>query len=280
MGNYLIKFLAFLIITSAFYSCREDVSLNSPEGLVIILKADDLGEVDANWSRFIQKLIDDSISAGIGVISKNVSKVALTEIRRISNIKQKNGYPVVEFWNHGYDHKDLKPHDEQTEFFNTNFNYQHAHFNLAQHFFTDSLHMTSHSFGAPHNRTQLITENVIEQFPEINVWQNYGRTEKYRHTGWKDPKYKVIHDTDQRIILSIDYLSLHNLNIGDIEKNYAIDSKKPYIVIQIHPAAWNDEIFQKFETIVQFYKQSHRATFMTPYQYYQFLHKKVNVADN
>ncbi len=280
MGKYLIIFFLTFLLSALLVSCREDVSLNSPDGLVVILKADDLGEVDANWSRFIQKLIDDSICAGIGVISNNVSNVAITEIQRINNIKQKNGYPVVEFWNHGFDHKDLKPHDEQTEFFNTNFNYQHAHFNLAQHFFTDSLHITSHTFGAPHNRTQLITEKVIEKFSEINVWQNYGKTEKYSHTDWKDPKYNVIHDTDQRIILSIDYLSLHNLNIGDIEKNYAIDSKKPYIVIQIHPAAWNDEIFQKFETIVQFYKQSHRATFMTPNQYYQFLHKKVNVADN
>ncbi|MEI6752311.1 MAG: hypothetical protein WCK78_04005 [Paludibacter sp.] len=239
-----------------------------------------MGVIDANWYKFIQKLIDDSICAGIGVISKNVSNASAAEIQRITNIKQKNGYPAVEFWNHGYDHKDLKPHDEQTEFFNTNLNYQHSHINLAQHFFTDSLHITSHTFGAPHNRTQLITENVIEQFPEINVWQHYGRTEKYDHSGWKDPKYRVIHDTDQRIILSIDYLSLRSFNIDDMVKNYDEDRKKPYIIIQIHPAAWNDEIFQKFESIVQFYKQSHRATFMTPYQYYQFLHKKVNVADN
>ena len=280
MGKYLIIFFLIFLLSATIVSCREDVSLNSPDGLVVILKADDLGVIDANWYKFIQKLIDDSICAGIGVISKNVSNASAAEIQRITNIKQKNGYPAVEFWNHGYDHKDLKPHDEQTEFFNTNLNYQHSHINLAQHFFTDSLHITSHTFGAPHNRTQLITENVIEQFPEINVWQHYGRTEKYDHSGWKDPKYRVIHDTDQRIILSIDYLSLRSFNIDDMVKNYDEDRKKPYIIIQIHPAAWNDEIFQKFESIVQFYKQSHRATFMTPYQYYQYLHKKVNVADN
>lgn len=274
-----IYLLIIIILSIFFVSCREDVSLNSPNGLVVILKADDLGDTTQNWNRFIKILIDDSINAGIGVISRNVGINSVSEIRRISTVKQKNGYPIVEFWNHGYDHKSLKPNDEQTEFYNTNFNYQHSHVSLAQHFFSDTLHLTSHSFGAPHNRTQLLTQDVVEKFPEINVWQHYGKTEKYNHSGWKDPKYKVIHETDKHLVLSIDYISYKRFNINDMMKNYNNDSKKPYIVIQIHPAAWDNETFEKFENIVHFYKESHRATFMTPYQYYNFLHTKNNSAE-
>ncbi len=276
-GNFKNTILVSICLLSGLLvSCKDDVSLNSPNGLVVILKADDMGDVGGNWNRFIQILVDDSICAGIGVISKNVHESSIPEIQKIANIKQKNGYPVVEFWNHGYDHIDLKPNSEITEFYNTDYNYQRTHFRLAQHFFSDTLHITSHSFGAPHNRTKLITEGIIESFPEINVWQHYGKIEQYTHTGWKDPKLRVIQETDKRIILSIDYLSLKSFNVESFEKNYINDNKKPYIIIQIHPATWNEEIFVKFENLIQFYKQSeHHATFMTPYQYYESMHKKL-----
>ena len=276
-GNFKNTILVSICLLSGLLvSCKEDVSLNSPNGLVVILKADDMGDVEGNWHRFIQILVDDSICAGIGVISKNVHESSIPEIQKIANIKQKNGFPVVEFWNHGYDHLDLKANSEITEFYNTDYNYQHTHIRLAQHFFSDTLHLTGHSFGAPHNRTKLITEGIIESFPEIKVWQHYGKIEQYTHTGWKDPKLRVIQETDNRIILSIDYLSLKSFNVESFEKNYSNDNKKPYIIIQIHPAAWNEEIFVKFESLIQFYKQSeHHATFMTPYQYYESMHNKL-----
>ena len=270
-----IKYILFsLIITSIFISCVDNVSQNQTKPLIIILKADDLGDITANWNRFIKKLIDDSICAGIGVISKNVDEIFIPEIQRISTINQVDGFPVVEFWNHGYDHLSLKMNDEETEFLNTNYDYQYNHFQLAQHFFSDSLHITSHSFGAPNNRSDSKTDSIIKNFPEINVWQQYSKLEHYNRKVWKNPKYKIINNTDQHIILSIDYLSLKNLNVSDFEKNFINDTKKPYIVIQIHPAIWDSAAFEDFENIVQFYKKSHKARFMTPYQYYNYLHNQ------
>lgn len=270
-----IRISLILIIVTFSISCRENVLSNSANGLVVILKADDLGDTTRNWNRFIKILNDDSICAGIGVITKNVHKSTVSEIQKISNINQSNGFPVVEFWNHGYDHINLKEKDAVTEFYNTDFKYQQKHFSIAQHFFSDTLHLTSHSFGAPHNRTTYLTETVIQSFPEINVWQHYSKIENYKLTGWKDPKFTIIHETDKHIILSIDYLSLMKINLEDFFNNYAKDNMKPYLLIQIHPANWDEATFEKFETLVAFYKLKH-ATFMTPYQYYQFLHKKQN----
>ena len=268
----LINLILTVCVVFVLYSCKENVSLNAPDGLVVILKADDMGDTTPKWNRFIKALNDDSICCGIGIISKNVHSHSIPAIKEIANLKQKNGYPVIEFWNHGYDHFESKT-DNKREFYYTSFEYQLEHMAKAQWFFKDSLLLTSHTFGAPYNRTTLLTESSIKHFPEINIWLQFGVTEHYPNSRWKDPKYKVINEIDKRIILSVDYLSLWILNIEEFEHNYEQDMKKPYIIIQIHPAVWSDEIFQKFDSMVHFYKEKHRAIFMTPYQYYEYLHR-------
>jgi len=274
-GSLRISCIFFLlIITFIFISCSDNEYLHQKKGLIVILKADDLGDTTANWNRFVKKLIDDSICAGIGIISKNVHESSIPELQRISTISQADGSPVVEFWNHGYDHLNLKQNDQKTEFLNTGSDYQYTHFKLAQHFFSDSLHITCHAFGAPHNRSDSKTDSVISNFPEINVWQQYTKLERHHKGTWKDPKYEIINNTDQHIVLSIDYLSLKSLNAPDFEKRFTIDDKKPYLLIQIHPAIWNNAMFENFENLVQFYKKRHKARFMTPYQYYNYLHKQ------
>jgi len=267
-----IRYIFFLVvIIFIFMSCSDDVYLHQTKGLVVILKADDLGDTTANWNRFIKRLIDDSICAGIGVISKNVHESSIPELQRISTLNQEDGSPLVEFWNHGYDHINLKGNDQKTEFFNTTSDYQYKHLQLSQHFFEESLHITSHAFGAPHNRSDSKTDSIINNFPEINVWQQYSKLERYNRKVWKDPKYRIINNTDEHIVLTIDYLSLQSLKASDFEKNFKNDNKKPYILIQIHPAIWNNAMFENFENLVQFYKKKHKALFMTPYQYYNYL---------
>ena len=93
-------------------------------------------ETTPNWNKFIQVVIDKEICASIGIISKPLSsKNSISEIRRISKIKQKNNFPVIEFWNHGYDHS---KNGNKTEFYGTDFNYQLSHIQKSQDFFIDS----------------------------------------------------------------------------------------------------------------------------------------------
>ena len=265
-----------IILISNFFicSCTEDISQNAPNGLVVILKADDLGETTANWNRFMKIIEDDSICAGIGVIANNVkTESSKIEIQRESALKQKNNFSIIEFWNHGYDHSKIRG---KTEFDGTDFDFQMNHIQKAQKFFTDSLHLSSHCFGAPFNRTTHITDEVLKSFPEINIWQCYEDIEKQHHSEWKDPDKKIIKSEDQHILLNVNYLYYHGFPIDNILNNYEKDKNKPYILIQIHPAVWNDKNFDSFEKLIHFYKTNKRATFMTPYQYYQFLHKHYN----
>src|SRR5882757_9713809 len=69
---------------------------------VIIIKADDLGDVGpntSNWSKFMKIVIDSNICASIGVISNTVSNPS--QIKTYAALTQTNSMsPVFEFWNH------------------------------------------------------------------------------------------------------------------------------------------------------------------------------------
>jgi hypothetical protein len=252
--------------------------LNAPNGLVVIIKADDLGDTTANWNRFMKIVVDNNICAGVGVIAGRVTtEGSKAEIRRVFQFKQENGFSAIEFWNHGYDHSKI---NGVTEFSSSDTDAQANHIQLSQSFLFENLNTTCHTFGAPFNRTSGVTSSALKNSPEINVWLCYQSNEKHYLSEWKDPNKKVINKTDQHIILNTDYLYLYDFPIGVIINNYDRDKDKPYILIQIHPAKWDDSKFSRFEKLIHFYKDKHLATFMTPYQYYKYLHREYTPDEN
>ena len=271
-GKIFFSFAVLIFALLFFCSCQEDVSLNSPNGLIVIIKADDLGDTTTNWNRFMKVVSDYEICASVGIISRNVTTTgSISEIQRISSLQQPNKFPIIEFWNHGYDHWQS---NTKHEFQGTEYGLQLNHLELAQNFFSKRLKTTSHTFSAPFNRTSIETATALLNFPEINIWMCYEKTENQYQNEWRDPNKKVINISDQHIILNVDYLYVKNFPSEKIMNNYNQDRKNPYILIQIHPAVWDDESFRKFEKIIRFYKDGNRAFFMTPYQFYQNLHRK------
>ncbi len=268
------KNVYFIILSCLFISigsCKDNLSLNSPNGLVVILKADDLGDTTANWNRFIRIIKDNNICASIGVIPARVRKESSkSEIQRISGLKRENNFPVIEFWNHGHTHSKDKG---ITEFSGGDMISQMNHIQLTQQFLNEILQHSSHTFGAPFNRSSGVTSSALVNSPEINVWFSYQDNEKHFLPDWVDPDKKVVNDYDQHILLNVHYLFLHDLSIGQVIDNYKNDKEKPYIVIQVHPEFWNESKFHKFEKLIHFYKDKQLATFMTPYQYFKSLHK-------
>jgi len=266
---FIIIFLNVLFIQS----CRDDISLNAPNGLIVILKADDYGEASENWNRFIKMIIDDSINANIGVIPRNVkTSSSISDIRRISNLKNSKNSPIIEFWAHGYDHSYT---GKIPEFQTNNLDYQIDHIKKAQSFFSDTLNISNNTFSTPFNSSSINTYFALKKFPEINIWMCYQENENQFHTEWKDPNLHVIKKSDKNILLNITYTSLGKFTPSNIMNNFEIDKKRAYIIIQIHPAFWNDEIFVDFEKLIYFYKTK-KAIFMTPNQYLNYLHKMDN----
>jgi len=276
MHEYLLSILVFCF-SASMSSCSDNVTLNSPNGLVVIFKADDLGDTTANWNRFMKIVIDNNICAGVGVIPGRVTtEGSKSEIRRIHELKRWSKFPFIEFWNHGYDHSKI---NGITEFSGSDTNAQINHIELSQNFLLYNLNSTCHTFGAPFNRTSGVTSSALINFPEINVWLCYQNNEKHFLSEWKDPNKKVINQTDRHIILNTDYLYLNDFPIGNIINNYERDKDKPYVLIQIHPAKWDDSKFVQFEKLIHFYKDRHLATFMTPYQYFKYLHKEYTLSE-
>lgn len=269
--------LSLLVLSIFINSCSDELSVKYSNLPIVIIKADDLMDTTPNWNRFMKIVDENQICAGIGVISKQLStKNSISEIRRLSKIKQSNNFAVFEFWNHGFDHS---KNGKETEFYGTNLEYQLNHIQKSQDFFIDSLQCISHSFGAPFNKTTSETASALKRYPDINVWMCYQKIEKEENNKWKDPKKKAIYSLDRFIILDVDYLYLMDFSIDNIKKNYDHDKTKPYILIQIHPERWNNKSFENFKKLIRFYKDQKRAVFMTPYQYYEFLHEKINAQD-
>ena len=269
----ILFFLTILSVCTLITSCTDNYPTNSPLGMIVILKADDLGDTTANWNRFISIVETKRISAGIGVIAQKItSQSAISEIKRITKIKQANQFPVIEFWNHGLDHIKRKGKGEFVE----SRSLQTERLIKSQKIIKKNSLLTSRSFGAPFNITTSTTADALESTPEINVWQCYQIHEKQDNPTWKDPKKSQISANDKHILLDVDYASVNNFDENKMIENFEKDKKKPYLLIQIHPNVWHEKHFQRFERLIDFYKNKN-ITFMTPYQYYEYLHGNENL---
>lgn len=264
-----IKVLLIILLTSSFVYCKEETTTYDP-GLIVILKADDLGDMTPNWERFMHIIFKDSICGSIGIIADKVkNESTLEEIRKISEYKQGNNFPVIEFWNHGFSH--IK-NNNGTEFDGSTSEFQTNHLQMAQEFMNEKLRIQCHTFGAPYNRTDKNTLKALHNCPEICVWFCLNKLEKEEKKGWKNPDDHNSGSDDNKILLDIDYYFYKIFPVDKMLNNYQKDQLKPYIVIQVHPLMWKDKNFEDFEKLIKFYK-NRKTTFMTPYQYYQYLNE-------
>jgi hypothetical protein len=86
---------------------RKSSSVRESSGPVIIFKADDLGEMSTGWVTFMDTVEGQHIRVGIGVTSSIMTTSTTIDQVKTRMAQQYNNKPVFEFWNHGYDHKQL-----------------------------------------------------------------------------------------------------------------------------------------------------------------------------
>lgn len=262
---YILIILAAVLTTS----CKDDVIINNDK-LVVIIKADDYSDYSPNWQHFFSMLKENDISAGAGVITALTESnyQSIVKIRELSQLKRTDGKPLIEFWNHGYDHAgiDGKSH----EFCNTNIYIQELHFKLSQKFFSDSLRFISRTFSAPFNRTNSITIHALASYPEIHTIMRYHSHEKYSiKRPWVDPNKKKVKAGD-KVCLNITFQKVYNLPLNDVINYFNTDKKESYLVIQIHPLTWKEDDFTDFQKMIDFLKAKN-VIFMTPEEYYEYL---------
>jgi len=261
--RYLLLFLTVLIL----FSCESGIYKSDPS-LIVILKADDLGNFTPNWERFAQVVQSNDINASIGIIASKVTDhFSVLKIKELATATSSKGVPIFEFWNHGYDHAG---NDVTTEFSGTSVDYQIEHIRKAQQFFLDSLNIQCKTFSSPFNKTTKVTYEALKNFPEINVVMTYRKSELTDTGDWLDVSKNNLKISNQKIRLHIQFESLMQVPFYKIKKDAKEISGNRYVVIQFHPNNWNDNDFLTFQKMIDLFKKKN-AQFMTPQQYYNYL---------
>lgn len=267
----LIIITVILCINSA---CKEIKIIDeNPElisqPLFILIKADDFDQATERWDKFIELARDEDIPINIGVISKDINHKTILKMREYALLRQKrNAKPLIEFWNHGYDHSkngDIK------EFSGTPLQQQYEHIRKVQLFFSDSIGLICHSFGAPYNALSNETFLVLREFSEIKVIFGLSLRKNSNNSEWLDLKNENTSIENRRLYLSIDYDSANSFPSDSATKiinSYTQYSQNPYVIIQVHPRIWKDEDLNNFKQLIRFLKQKN-TEFMTSYSYWE-----------
>lgn len=257
-------FFAFIFI---LISCNPDNLIYS-DHTIIIIKADDLGNMTNNWQNFISKSVENDVPVSIGVIASHMTDDSTKiKVRNLSKLRSKTGNLLLEFWNHGYDHS----RDNNVEEFRIpNLAYQIDHIKRSQVFFKDSLGIESTTFSTPFNESSDTTFEALKHFPEIKIWMCYQRKEKQFHTSWIDPDFNVLKPTENQILLNVRIQAVFHLPLIMLKRIVDSNTHPPYLIIQIHPNTWEDHDFEDYQTMIDYLKQK-KFIFMTPQQYYLYL---------
>lgn len=259
----------FLFTIFMLLSCESDIYRNSPS-MVVIIKADDLGNMTSNWERFIQNVEDNNICASIGIISSQVTdRKSIIDIKEVAEHKQSNGFPIIEFWNHGFDHFG---NNSMTEFWGTSKEYQIEHIKKAQEFIFDSLDIQCTTFSSPFNRTSAETYEALNIFPEIKIIMTHRKSEIFEKNSWIEVKRKHGKMNVSKLRLQVQFQSVYDVPFSEIKKNINKIPLDGYLVVQIHPNAWDESDFSTFQEMIDFFKKK-QVQFMTPQQYYKYLQK-------
>ena len=223
----------------------------------IVLKLDDLvhtggKKVPVAWIRVADYLRGRNIQCAMGIICDSLEDDApeFTDW-----IKAQHDGGLIEFWNHGFDHKEWVENGVTVqEFKGSGYDLQRDHFAHAQALAVQKLGFPLTTFGAPFNATDDSTVKVLEDTPEITVWL-------YGDTG--HPAGKLVMDRVGDVNIEN---PLFVPSLARFIEGYNRYPDREYFVIQGHAAQWDAARFDQFTKIVDFLV-SQKAIFITPSEF-------------
>lgn len=225
----------------------------------VVLKLDDLvvhkGSPDGvhpAWKRIADLVRERKIKATFGIICNSLEG---DQPRYFQWIKEQHASGRIEFWCHGYDHKQWTA-DGATlqEFKGTSFEHQRDALQKSERLAKEKLGFPLAAFGAGYNAIDENTVRALEAVPEITVWL-YGNS--------KSPAGKLVLDRVGPVNIE------QPTFVPDVEKfkaGYSRYPRRDYFVIQGHPTQWNEERFAQFVRILDFLTEQ-GAVFTTPSEY-------------
>jgi len=227
----------------------------------IMLKLDDLEEWNGNirpgWQRVVDFLKERHLKANIGIISNALRG----NPKFVQWIKDQQATGLIEFWNHGFDHRQWQMDGKTVEEFKDDgYDLQKAHMTQCEQLSHDELGAAYDTFGAPFNATDADTVKVLQEDPNIKIWL-YGDAQ--------DPAGKIVLDrVDAANIEQPTFEPNYRLFV----KGYAANPDRDFFVIQGHPWSWTHPgRWENFVKIIDFLT-TQGAIFTTPTEYCQLKH--------
>lgn len=216
---------------------------------VIILKLDDMTQrgakkgqaVSWRWQKLVDILEKENIKANLGIIGKTFEKDN-SKFNEWLKEQDKKGY--VEFWNHGYTHKELPREGNKRRCeFTASVAEQVATLKKTQQITKEKTGIELQAFGAPFNVTNTDTEKALGEFPEITVWF-FGSN-----------KTKTSKKLSLKRIVNLEHPTMNPSASGLISDYDHRGKFEKYLVLQGHPNAWNDKRFEEFTKAIAFLKE-------------------------
>lgn len=230
--------------------------------LKVILKLDDLGVLNSVFaaSPTYDYLIANNIKAGAGAIANRFDGTSATVLAPYLTASNAVGDTLLEVWNHGYDHTGTSTTGIY-EFSNTVYADQKLHFDNSTQTILSNLGIQMHTFGAPYNASDAITNTVIAETPSYKVFLFSDVVPAENGVKYLNNRVDMENGTGNPLYAY--FVSNYNANKSTFTNN---------MVLQGHPNNYTlgSSMLDQFKLIVQFLI-SEGVEFVRPYDYYRSL---------
>lgn len=224
---------------------------------IAIVKADDVKTPGGKWDRFIKLSHEHGVNPSLGIILNSLEK---PDAKYEEWLKKQADTGKVEFWNHGWDHRQWEEEGKKkSEFGNSGYEHQKAALAKSQAAALRVLGKPLAAFGSGFNAMDMDTAKALNEVPELTLVFNYPGT----------PPSKALKG---KILLPMN-LRGENGGVGkpDFAKFKEEYAKKnndqlTFAALQFHPNGFSEQGFTDYAAILDFLK-AEGWTFMLPSEY-------------
>lgn len=249
----LIIFYAAAVLAGCLPASAQD----KPEKIVII-KADDIRCPADGWNRFFELSRAKGVKVSAGIICDSLQNDQPDYFDWLRTL-QATG--LVEFWNHGWDHKRwVNDRNEQIrEFAGTGYAHQKKHFTDAQEIMKKILGAPPVAFGTPYNASDSDTARVMKEDPDMRLFFCY----EPQDLGDK---------TVARMNLRGESDGTGKPNFEKFKETYMQNEGLTFTALQFHPNNFDEERLAEYGKIIDFLT-AEGWIFMLPSEYVSLLDK-------
>ena len=231
-------------------------ALSAADDKVVIWKLDDVkaGEkkrLADGFKRVAEWAKAEKTVVTMGIICDSLTQPNAEDVAWIKANAVENG-GVIEFWNHGWDHRSWTEAGKQLwEFRVPDAATQAKHLKNACDTFKQVTGLTFHAFGAGFNQADDATIAAMDSVPEMTIWMYPPKNET---------KHKGLGRT-----LNME-VATGKVSYAKFAQDYATKKPTSMMLLQGHCGMWNDDSFQDFVKIAALLKQDGWTT-LTAAQY-------------